>query len=152
MGNWISSPPKRGGDIFSDVRQIQKDIQRSKSQSDIAISLKLQQAAAAAKSPKSKFLQSRFGSKSREPSGDRRVRSSASVSSVPAALANAQERARKRDKSSQDNGNLIKSRDDWCASGFAKTLTFQKSPLRLANKFGPETVHFHCNNRHIPQS
>ena len=131
MGNWISSPPKRGGDIFSDVRQIQKDIQRSKSQSDIAISLKLQQAAAA-KSPKSKFLQSRFGSKSREPSGDRRVQSSASVSSVPAALANAQERARKRDKSAQDKGNLIKSRDAWCASGFAKTPTFDMSLLRLA--------------------
>ena len=125
MGNWMPGPPKRGGDIFSDVRQIQKDIQRSKSQSDIAISLKLQQAAAA-KSPKSKFLQSRFGSKSREPSGDRRVQSSASVSSVPAALANAQERARKRDKSAQDKGILTKSRDAWCASasGFAKTLNF----------------------------
>ena len=127
----MSSPPKRGGDIFSDVRQIQKDIQRSKSQSDIAISLKLQQAAAA-KSPKSKFLQSRFGSKSREPSGDRRVQSSASVSSVPAALANAQERARKRDKSAQDKGNLTKTRDAWCASGFAKTPTFDMSLLRLA--------------------
>lgn len=118
MGNWLSSPPKRGGgDIFSDVRQIQKDIQRSKSQSDIAISLKLQQSA---KSPKSKFLQARFGgSKSREASGDRggvHVQSaSASVSSVPQALAAAQERARKRDKS-----KTAKSRDAGCASDIAK--------------------------------
>ena len=114
MGNWLSSPPKRGGDIFSDVRQIQKDIQRSKSQSDIAISLKLQQSA---KSPKSKFLQARFGgSKSREASGDRGVvQSSASVSSVPQALAAAQERARKRDKS-----KTAKSRDAGCASDIAK--------------------------------
>ena len=97
MGNLFSTPTKRGGDIFSDVRQIQDDIQRSKSQSDIAISLKLQQSA---KPSRSKFLRSRFGSKSREASVDTRgVQSSASVSSVPQALAAAQERARKRDKS-----------------------------------------------------
>ena len=109
MGNWLSSPPKRGGDIFSDVRQIQKDIQRSKSQSDIAISLKLQQSV---KPSKSKFLQARFGSKSREASGDRGVvQSSASVSSVPQALSAAQERARKRDKSNPGKRKASKSRD-----------------------------------------
>lgn len=109
MGNWLSSRGGGGGggtgDLFSDVRQIQKEIQKSKSQSDIAIAMKLEQPARA----KSKFLQqARRGSKSREASG---VRSSASVSSVPRALAVAQERAaRKRDmKSDKANSRCASS-------------------------------------------
>ena len=143
MGNWLSSPPKRGGgDIFSDVRQIQKDIQRSKSQSDIAISLKLQQSA---KSPKSKFLQARFGgSKSREASGDRGgvVQSSASVSSVPQALVAAQERARKRDKSNPGKRKASKSRDTgwvgvlsmlYCKVTISISNNWQKNWLSLSH-------------------
>jgi hypothetical protein len=94
MGNWVSQP-KRSGDIFSDVRHELVAIKKSKSQSDIAIQLKLKKSAS-----KSKFLQhAKDDSNSRDSSRDRgfkkSVSSSASASSVPKAIAAALERTKK---------------------------------------------------------
>ncbi len=96
MGNLFSQPRRGGGgggggDLFSDVRHELVSIQKSKSQSDIAVQMKLQKEDAMIKS---KFLKSRDASLDK--ASNRKISSSASVSVMPwmmAAAAAAQERS-----------------------------------------------------------